>query len=294
MNHKDGKWAKKILELQRDDGSWGYFHSLSVLTPGQFPSMTTEQALRRLEILGYTIDDKPIKKSIDYMNDCLTGEKKIPDREEKLHNWKICTDLMLSTWVRIFTHGNKTADNIAAKWRELISAAFRNGIYDHNEYVNKYENIFGVKLNPKAGRLVDFVHFYPVSLLTNMLDRKIEVAYFKYVLEHESGMYYIYGNKLKTVPENFQSRNASFYLRAIELLSKYDNPECRRQLQFVVKWLKENRQAKNVWDMGKEAKDGVNLPLSDSWRTNEDRIRDCTYRISKLLSKIEGKKQLYE
>ena len=49
MNYKDGKWAKKILELQRDDGSWGYFHSLSTLTPGRFPSMTTEQALRRLE-----------------------------------------------------------------------------------------------------------------------------------------------------------------------------------------------------------------------------------------------------
>jgi hypothetical protein len=50
MNYKDGKWAKKIIELQHDDGSWGYFHTLS--NPSSNQPMTTEQALRRLEILG--------------------------------------------------------------------------------------------------------------------------------------------------------------------------------------------------------------------------------------------------
>jgi hypothetical protein len=25
MDYKDGKWAKKILELQHEDGSWGNF-----------------------------------------------------------------------------------------------------------------------------------------------------------------------------------------------------------------------------------------------------------------------------
>ena len=286
MNYKDGKWARKILELQLDDGSWGYFHSLSTLTPGQFPSMTTEQALRRLEILGYTIDDQPVKKAVRYMTGCLTGKTKIPDREEKTHNWNVYTELMLSTWIRVFTHENKAANKAAAKWREIIGAAFKNGLYDHDEYTVTYEKIFGIKLNPKAGRLVDFVHFYPVSLLTNFLDKEIEIRYFKYVLEHESGMYYIYSNTLNDVPL-FQSRNASFYLGAIELLSKYDNPECKKQLKFVAKWLKENMLANNEWDMGKEAKDGINFPLSDSWKTDRLRIEDCTYRINKIIKNLE-------
>jgi hypothetical protein len=32
-------------------------------------------------------------------------------------------------------------------------------------------------MNPKAGRLIDFANFYPVSLLTNVLNKKIEFKY---------------------------------------------------------------------------------------------------------------------
>lgn len=50
--HKDGKWAKQIISLQEDDGKWGCFHSLSQVYNSP---LTTEQALRRLERLGYTL-----------------------------------------------------------------------------------------------------------------------------------------------------------------------------------------------------------------------------------------------
>ena len=51
--HKESKWAKNIIAMQESDGKWGCFHSLS-----QFyhSPITTEQALRRLERLGYTIE----------------------------------------------------------------------------------------------------------------------------------------------------------------------------------------------------------------------------------------------
>ena len=284
MDYKKGKWAQKILELQQEDGSWGYFHSLSNPTPKQ--PMTTEQALRRLEILGFTIDDKPIKKAVKYMNGCLIGKNRIPDREEKRHNWNVFTSLILSTWIRIFTKDNEAANNTSEKWIEIINNCFINNSYDHNIYVDKYENIFGIKLNPKAGRLVDFVHFYTISLLTNELDKKIEPRYFKYILDHDIGMFYVYNNKIKNVPNIFQAKITSNYLRAIELLAKYDNPECKKQLKFVNKWLIENMIKNDEWDMGRESKDGIYFPLSDSWETEKNRIMDCTYRINNLLKKI--------
>jgi len=284
MDFKDSKWADKIIKLQQKDGSWGYFHSLSNPTPKQ--PMTTEQALRRLMNLGFTIDDKPIKKVVKYMSDCLIGKNKIPDREEKRHNWDIYTSLMLSTWIKIFTKENNAANNTSKKWSEIINNSFAKGNYNNNIYVNTYESIFRIKMNPKAGRLIDFVHFYPISLLTNNLDKKIEPIFFNYVLNHECGIYYIWDKKIINTPELFKSKNANRYVSAIELLAEYNNKECKKQLEFINKWLSKNMIEKNKWDMGKEAKDGINFPLSDSWRKEEDRINDCTYRINRLLEKI--------
>lgn len=79
--HKDTKWAKQIISMQKEDGSWGDFHTLSVSSNSPF---TTERALQRLERLGFTIEDKCIENAVSYMSDCLSGKREIPDRREKL------------------------------------------------------------------------------------------------------------------------------------------------------------------------------------------------------------------
>jgi len=70
MSYKNGRWAKQVINLQHKDGSWGYFHSLSQPTNEQ--PMTTEQALRRLRILGFTAEDEPIRRALAYVEKCLT------------------------------------------------------------------------------------------------------------------------------------------------------------------------------------------------------------------------------
>ena len=100
---KTGKWAREIISLQKPNGMWGYF---PLSEPNKTP-ITTEQALRRLSILRYTIDDECIIKAVGYINDCLSGKERIPDRREKVHNWDIFTDLMLATWIRRFTKGDR-------------------------------------------------------------------------------------------------------------------------------------------------------------------------------------------
>ena len=65
MPGSDNIWVQQILALQQEDGSWGHFHSLSQPTKQQ--PMTTEQALRRLWILGLTKDDQPIARTLAYM-----------------------------------------------------------------------------------------------------------------------------------------------------------------------------------------------------------------------------------
>lgn len=277
--YKDSIWAKEIIMKQNHEGSWGYFHTLS--EPNKYP-ITTEQALRRLQILGYTIDDEPIQRAVSYMSDCLVGKKQTPDRREKLHNWDVFTDLMLSTWIRRFTNEIDKANSVAVTWANIVTRAFSKGEYLYADYMNAYESAFG--MIPRGGRLVDFVSFYQVSLLVDQLDESTESKVFDYILNKEDGIYYIYGQRLTVLPASFMSKPASRYLGAIELMSLYRRNISK--LRFVTDWLESNQNESGCWDMGSGVKDYVYFPLSDTWRQKSNREMDCKYRIKNLLFAI--------
>lgn len=257
--HKDTRWAKRITSMQEKDGKWGFFHTLA---GSSRRPVTTEQALRRLERLGYTIEDTCIQKACSYMNNCLVGRAEIPDRREKLLNWEIFVFLMLAVWIRRFSDGYPAANKVAGQWAAVISSAFQGGVYHHKEYISAYQDIFGVK--PMGGRLIDFTCFYPISLLVNCLDRRTEEALVDYVLDKEDGIYYIYSERILFLPKVFESRQASRYLAAVELLTKYRY--AADKLQFVADWLNGLKKENGKWDMGKSVNDKVYFPLSNDWR----------------------------
>lgn len=275
--HKEGKWAKQIIMQQDDEGKWGCFHSLSQFYDA---SISTEQALRRLETLGFTMDDSCIHKAVDYMSDCLVGRKAIPDRREKVSDWDVFSRLILATWIRRFTDSNVLANQVAGQWGSVITEAFSDGEFNEHRYISAYRDV----LKPKYGRINDFSMFYPVSLLRGCLDSSTEIAMVRYLLNREQGIYYIYDRKLSVLPENFQSREASRYLGAIELLAGF--PMTKDQLGFVVDWLLSNRNENGKWDMGQSVNDKMYFPLSDDWRRVAVREADCTERIEKLLKQL--------
>lgn len=285
--YKNSKWAEELISLQREDGSWGNFHTASSSSK---PPLTTESALRRLKILGYTIDDAPIQKAVEYMLACMKGQDAIPDRREKTHNWNIFTEMMLATRIREFTCAEETVNRVALKWSGILSEAFMSGKYDHNAYKMAYSKRFAEK--PRGDRFMDFVSFYQVSLLSHTLEPKKERALFDYILNHPEGIYYVYDGPIgvkgvKSVPPIFASKQTSQYLGAIELLTQYRNS--LDKLQFVVPWLIKNRNKNGKWDLGAIANDKVYFPLSDDWRKVETREEDCTYRVQRLLDDLTGK-----
>ena len=276
--HKTGKWAQQILQLQDEETMWGDFHSLAVASESK---MTTEQALRRLERLGYTAEDVCRQKALQYMHDCLSGQKRIPDRVEKVHDWNVFLRLILSTGIRRFTREDTLANEVAVQWTEIVTEAFSSGEFDNDAYLAAYRRV----LHPKGGRIMGITSYYPVSLLCDMLDEKTEKAYVRYLLNREDGIYYIYDKKLSELPAAFESREASRYLAAMELLSRYEH--ARQEIEFVVDWLQAQQDANGKWDMGKTVNDKVYFPLSDNWRKAETRIADCTERIERLIEVIK-------
>ncbi len=281
--YKGTRWAKEIIELQQENGLWGYFHTLS--EPNKNP-ITTEQALRRLQILGYTIHDECIEKAVEYMHDCLSGKRQMPDRREKTHDWDIFTRLMLATWIRRFTNDVVEANRIAELWASIISVAFKSGEYSHDDYLSAYQQVFLQKA--QGGRLVDFVSFYQVSLTADRFSREVEDLVFDYIMKHENGIYYLgYNRSLYHLPEEFESKAASRFLASIEMMTTYK--QNKNKLQFVAEWINNNKNDNGTWDMGGSVRDFVYFPLSDSWRNKESRVFDCTYRVEKILDMINPK-----
>lgn len=277
----DGLHARRIMEKQLPDGSWGQFHSLSMQARRE-KGITTEMALRRLQNLGFTMQDACIRRAVAYMDACLHGENNIPDPREKTHDWDAFTQMMLATWIRRFTQENPAANAVAHTWADILTAAFAGEVYDPTAYCTAFAKSFGHP--PRGGRFVDFVSFYPVSLTAGLLDAQTEKKVIRYVLQHPQGMYYICDGPLNKTPDVFASVQTVRWLYAMELLAEH--PGAKAQLGFVKEYLLQNRDADGMWDLSSAAKDGVTFPLSDSWRKAETRKADCTARILRLMKKL--------
>lgn len=279
MAHKDGKLANDIIELQNEDGTWGHmFHSLA--QPNKKYPLTTEQALRRLKVLGFTIEDTPIRKAVDCMTACLRGERRIDDYWEKTLDWELYAQLMLSTWIRIFEPDNEYALAFARRWAKVMERAFESGVYNQEAYQEAY----CCEFSSTAKREIGFTIFYHMCLLQGVLSEETESRMLDYIIANEDGIYYIYDKPLNQLPVVFASRETSRYLAAIEILSRYKL--AKEKLCFVVDWLEKNKDENGQWDLGAKANDSVYLPLSDSWRKAENRKNDCTERITALLQRL--------
>jgi hypothetical protein len=254
------KWVKNIVDLQQDNGSWGNFHSLSTSSKYR---ITTEQALRRLGILGLDCHDSCIQKAVGYMEQFLNGTVDFADRKEKSHDWENFTKLIAAAQIRRFKPSSMPAMNIANKWKDIIEYAFSDNEYKHQKYEEAYIEVFSKK--PYGGRLVDFVNFYPLTIVCGLLTEKTEQIMLDYVINHTGGIYYIYEDCLSILPDSFASKHAGRYLSALELLSEYSS--AKEMLHFSVRWLLNNIGKDGLWDMGPDVKDNVVYPLSDSWRS---------------------------
>lgn len=283
MNHKDGKWAKQILALRHEDGMWGNFHTLS--RPQNGKAYTTEQALRRLYLLGYSMEDEAIQQVVERMVLCVKGERKIDDYAEKTHDWHLFEKLLLSAWIRIFDPKNRYALEVACQWAEIAEKAFISGKYDRDGDQKAFTEQQGRK--PKSGFETGFGMFYHAVLLRGVLTEKTERLFLDYYLAKPDGMYYIYDKPLHKPPEVFASRDASCYLAALEVLSGYDS--AKEKLRFAADWLYANKDENGQWDFGADAKDGIYFPLSDSWRKAEDRKADSTQRVTAFLNQLSQK-----
>ena len=277
-DHRTSQWARAILSAQQEDGTWGaVFHCMAQPTA---KPLTTEQALRRLHALGFTIEDEPIRRCVDTMAACLRGERKIDTYWEKGLDWAMFEPLMLAAWIRRFDRCQPDALTYARRWARVAEAAFATGTLNEAAWNTAYEAEFHRK--ERHPQPLGLWAFYHAMLLPGVLTSSTERAFVQHILH--TGMYYIHPAPLIIPPAELASKQASYWLAALELLAEY--PCAHEALAFATAWLYLNA-TDGQWDFGPKASDKVYFPLSDSWHSAAIRRVDCTERIRSFLDKIE-------
>ena len=279
--YKDGKWAKELIAAQRPDGSWGPFHTLSA--PRGRARFLLNRRCAVLPSWAILYEDAPMRLAIDHLRACLAGRERLQDNREVTLDWDIFTELMLSTWIRLFTTGDENANATAARWARIATAAFSSGAFRIEDYNAAYDEVFSGW--PRGKKRVSFGSFYLAALLPGALNCAAERQVIYYFLTLPNGIYYLATGRLCEPPADFRSREASRYLAAWELLARYASGTAA--LRFAADWLEAHRDGDGSWDMGPQARDGVYFPLSDSWRSAALRRADCTYRVERLLRRLE-------
>lgn len=217
-----------------------------------------------------------------YMESYLRGEIELRDRVEKKHDWTLLTRLFVSTWLLKFDRENKLARAEAEKWAAVVTAGFKGHAFDYDAYLKAYKRL----LQPETGKSIwGIQNFYVVSLLSNELTRPVQEKFLNYIMSDEEGIYYIYDGCLQTCPSAQNAKQTLRFINAHELLSVYE--EYPKHAGYMQTWLNEMKTETAVWDLGAKAKDGVQLPLSESWRKKRNREIDCTVIVLCLLKCFE-------
>lgn len=282
-DHRQGRWARELLAQQLPDGAWPNWCFHSMAAPGKAP-LATEQALRRMAALGFTIADEPVRRIVNTMSACLRGERKIDTYWESGIDWAMFEPTMLAAWIRRFDPAQADALAYARRWARAIEAAFADGDFAISAYHAAYEDEF--RRRDRHPQPLGLMPFYHAMLLPGVLSPETERTLVRHILDRPDGMYYVYPRKLRHPPAVFASRETALWLEALELLAAF--PAARAELAFAAAWLHMSADPDGAWDLGSKAADKVHFPLSDSWRSAAVRQADCTERILSFLSRLEA------
>ena len=275
----NSKVVKRITDQQLSDGSWDRFHTLSARSTTR---ITTENAIRRLLVLGLGKKDIPLQKAFSYMEQYLLRQIDYRDHKESFSDWREINELFTATWMLEIDSTSSIAGKVADKWASLITKCFGGPLFNYMNYLAAFQEIFNVK----AGKRVwNIESFHIVSIVRNRLDPLIEDRFIRHILNDDRGLYYMPSSgKLASIPSEFMSRSAVSFVWSHHLLSRY--PSYSKYSVEVYDWLMANQSDDGLWDFGSNAKDDVFLPYSDSWRKKINRKIDSTILVQRYLQSI--------
>jgi hypothetical protein len=274
----ESRWVKDLRNEQRQDGSWGRFHS-AMKSKGR--TLTTEAAVERGLALGLEASDPIFHAAAGYLKRLLEGKAEFPDPPERNNRWNTGKQLFTAATLARIWPTLPVLDKPWELWASIAEHTFASSTYDPETEIQAHCML--TRASVKNSYLV-LNNRYQLALLgsrATRLARTVENALFDWVWHKNDGVGYL-NVPLANPPRRFTAGMLDRFFTSLELLVHF--PSWRNHAKNTVGWLWEQRTEEGLWDFGPRAGTSIYFPLSESWREERKRRHDWSTRALTLLS----------
>jgi hypothetical protein len=277
--------VQELLAQQLDNGSWGRFYSRNKVMKNA--GRTTETAIIRALALGLDLEHPALRQVVSYLESILRQEADWPDYTHEFQTMPLARQLVTAARLRSLDPLNPLALAVADQWARIIQAAFVDGDFDAAQIDEASEAVFGESLPANCPLCFSS---YQLLLLRERLPYAVEKSWINYVVQRSRGVAYLTNRSLNYMPLLFPSQEAMRYIAVMDHLAWY--PSAADVLQQSINWLWD-QQRDCIWDFGQVGRDGLELPLSSSWRILHNRAVDSSTRAMAILVRLQRTCDLY-
>lgn len=270
-------FVKKIEEEQNERGFWSPFHSRS------------EEIIRKCLSYGLDKNHRCLKRVTQYILRVLNNEVTL-DESEKQDNirwWpEMFVPLVCAAMLSVIDEDNQVLNLYRKPWVNFAEKAFSKGYYDKAAESKAQNDYFG--FNTK--RTIPAYGYYNLLLLAprdkvSFISETADQALVDYCMCQAENIYYVYNCKLLdfvTIDTlRRDSRDFCHWIRALSLVSKFKGWKKYKDKYF--EWIMDQRNEDGFWELPKKP-NRFDFPLSDSWRSQKNRIIDSTIMVLRLLN----------
>ena len=276
---KQSKWYRALAGEQREDGTWGRFHSQDSKAPKQ-KYLTTESALGRSRELSLPKDDPMIAKCIKAMERYVRGEETWTDNIEKhKDNGKghmFCRPFMTAANISMFDPENPVINPLRDVVVETLETAFAGGYFDENFWGQKVRE-YHVPSIVAPGTL------YGSMLLqnTNCMGNTLQKYWLDYIWNVKGGIYYV-SNVPPAEKQYLEDKRFIQWLRTLEVLSGFS---------LFPEYMNDDVLPHLLHELDRLMNGDVDLShiktgrYAESWRDRDRRKLDMVLRIARIVIK---------
>jgi hypothetical protein len=275
------RWVQLLALEQRNDGSWGAFHSRD--TRLKVRVLTTEMGVSRALALGLDTGHPVLQLAEQYLLRLLRSEIPFPDRCEQNDRWPIGVRLFVASTLSQVHPGHPVLEPDRFLWLEIARRTFRTGTFSESDELAAHQAFTGANVKDSYLSLRGKYQLNLLGSVPGLLPADLEKALLCWLWSHPKGIGYL-SVPLNLIPEN-QPQVIDRWLSSLELLAQCF-PSWSSVATPAIDWLMAQQKPAGLWDFGPLPRESLCLPFSDSWRNLRSRQLDWTVRVILLLSRL--------